>query len=264
MVFVAFDYRTEKLGVVRYVSSIITAPAYWLTDLPTQLTLWSSKQSQSRSELIEQNDALKAEALVLKGRVLKLASLAAENVRLRELLNSSALLRSDVVVAEIIGVLPNPLAQQVIINKGSEDGVYVGQPVLEANGVIGQISSVSLKTSRLLLITDSSHAVPVQVNRNGVRSIADGVGRTDELELHHVAATTDIQNGDLLVSSGLGGRFPVGYPVARVSSVIHNPGLPFMIVRAIPTAQIDRTRHVLLLFQRDQSADLTIDTQAQQ
>jgi rod shape-determining protein MreC len=152
----------------------------------------------------------------------------------------------------------------VIINKGSEDGVYVGQPVLEANGVIGQISSVSLKTSRLLLITDSSHAVPVQVNRNGVRSIADGVGRTDELELHHVAATTDIQNGDLLVSSGLGGRFPVGYPVARVSSVIHNPGLPFMIVRAIPTAQIDRTRHVLLLFQRNQSADLTIDTQAQQ
>ncbi|CAH0991068.1 Cell shape-determining protein MreC [Sinobacterium norvegicum] len=264
MVLVAFDYRTEKLGVARYVTSVITAPAYWLTDLPVQLSLWTNKHSMSRSDLIEENDALKAEALVLKGRVLKLASLAAENVRLRELLNSSALLRSDVVVAEIIGVLPNPQAQQVIINKGSEDGVYIGQPVLEANGVIGQIVSVSLKTSRLLLITDASHAVPVQVNRNGVRSIADGVGLTDELQLHHVAATTDIQNGDLLVSSGLGGRFPEGYPVARVSSVIHNPGLPFLIVRAIPTAQLDRTRHVLLVFHRDNSGDLTTATQAAQ
>ncbi|ROS01242.1 rod shape-determining protein MreC [Sinobacterium caligoides] len=248
IVLVVMDYRTDKLGIVRYVLSTATAPTYWLTDLPKRFAGWGKEHTKSRSMLIEENDALKAESLVLRGRVLKLAALAAENVRLRELLNSSALLRNDVVVAEVIGVSPNPQSHTMVINKGAEGGVYVGQPVLESRGVLGQVIEVTPWSSRVLMITDSSHAIPVQVNRNGVRAVAEGDGLLDELELRHVAATTDIQEGDLLVSSGLGNRFPQGYPVARVSSVIHDPGRSFMAVKATPIAQLDRTRHVLLVF----------------
>jgi rod shape-determining protein MreC len=136
------------------------------------------------------------------------------------------------------------------VNKGSKAGIYVGQPVIDANGLFGQVVEVGLYSCRVLLITDSTHALPVQVNRNGVRSVAEGIGLMHELELRHVAATTDIVEGDVLVSSGLGGRFPSGYPVATVTSVVHNPGQSFSTVKAMPLAQLNRSRHVLLVFKR--------------
>jgi len=203
---------------------------------------------QSRSQLLEENARLRRENLVLQGRSHQMASLQAENVRLRALLNSSAMLRDDVLVAELIGVSPDPMRHLLVLNKGEQDGVFVGQPLIDADGLLGQIVEVSSISSRAMLITDATHSIPVQVNRNGVRAIAEGTGVLGMLEVHHVAATTDIREGDLLVTSGLGGRFPVGYPVAVVSEVERDPGQPFARILARPTAALDRSRHVLLVF----------------
>ena len=228
--------------------SIISTPFYWVADIPSKISDWNDRNFRNRKTLIKDNQRLSAEALLLKAQVQKLASLEAENVRLRELLNSSAILDNSVLVAELIGVSPDPLHQQIIINKGQGDGLYIGQPVIDALGLMGQVIEVGPLQSRVLLITDTSHALPVQINRNGVRSIAEGVGLFHELILQHVAATTDIKVGDLLVSSGLGGRFPVGYPVGVVTEVTVDPGQPFASVKARPSAALDRSRYVLLVF----------------
>ena len=239
--------------------SIIATPFYWVADIPSRISEWGDENLRSRKTLIKDNERLVAKSLLLRAQVQKLASLEAENVRLRELLNSSAILDDSVLVAEMIGVSPDPLHHQIIVNKGEEDGLYVGQPVIDALGLMGQIIQVGPLQSRVLLITDASYAIPVQINRNGVRSVAEGVGLYHELVLQHVAATTDIKAGDLLVSSGLGQRFPVGYPVAVVTEVTIDPGQPFAIVKAKPSAALNRSRHVLLVFshRREEAGDGT-------
>ncbi len=235
--------------------SVIATPFYWVANIPSQVSQWSSDQLRSRETLQQENERLQAESILLKAKVQKLASLEAENVRLRELLNSSALLDDSVLVAEMIGLSPDPVHHQIVINKGLDDGVYVGQPVIDALGLMGQVVEVGPLQSRVLLITDSTHALPVQINRNGVRSVAEGVGLYHELVLQHVAATTDIKVGDLLVSSGLGLRFPTGYPVAVVSEVTIDPGQPFATVKAMPSAALNRSRHVLLVFTQERPDD---------
>lgn len=157
-------------------------------------------------------------------------------------------MQDKVLIAELIGLSPDPLTHTVIIDRGRRDGVYRGQAVLDAFGLMGQVVEVHAHSSRVLLITDSSHALPVQVNRNGVRAIAEGTGNLNQLRLRHVSNTTDIRAGDVLVSSGLGGRYPVGYPVALVEEVIRDPGQSFATVLVTPKARLDRSRHVLLVF----------------
>ncbi len=250
---IAADLRFNRLDTTRSLLNTVATPIYWVADLPTRLGDWSETHVQSRSQLLEDNERLQRESLVLQGRSLQMASLQAENVRLRALLNSSALLRDDVLVAELIGVSPDPVRHQLVLNKGEKDGVFVGQPLIDADGLMGQIVEVSAANSRALLITDATHSIPVQVNRNGVRAIAEGIGALGTLEIHHVSATTDIQLGDLLVSSGLGGRFPVGYPVAVVSEIERDPGEAFARILATPSVAMDRSRHVLLVFTTDQS-----------
>jgi rod shape-determining protein MreC len=171
-----------------------------------------------------------------------------ENERLRELLGSRARLPTEVLIAELIGVVPNPNTHQVIIDKGSDAGVTIGQAVIDAQGIFGQIVEVSQFTSRVLQITDVSHALPVQVNRNGVRSVAGGTGRRDALELENVPVTADIREGDLIETSGLAGRFPVGYPVGYVASVVISDTSAYARIMVRPAALLDRTRHVLVLF----------------
>lgn len=245
------DQQSNLLGHVRSFFITVSTPFYRFVDMPDKLLESSEDNLQTRSGLIEDNARLRSELLVLKAKVQKLASLAAENVRLRELLNSSAILQDNVLAAEIVGISPDPSRHFVLVNKGRADGVTIGQSAIDAYGLLGQIVEVGEYSSRILLITDVTHSIPVQVNRNGVRSIAEGHGLIHELELRHVAATTDIKVDDILVSSGLGGKFPVGYPVARVSSVEHDPGKPFAIVKLTPSAQLDRTRHVLIVFSAD-------------
>jgi rod shape-determining protein MreC len=242
------DARFETLRPVRSQMALVLTPFYWLADLPSRLWEGTAQQFTSRSALLAENEKLKAEALLMQRRLQKLANLTEQNVRLRELLNSSALVDDKVLVGELIGVDPNPFTHRIIIDKGEKDGVFLGQPVLDARGLMGQVVEVMPYTARVLLLTDVNHSIPVQVNRNGLRAIASGTGNPERLELRHVADTADIKEGDLLVSSGMGQRFPAGYPVATVSEVIHDSGQPFAIVRAVPTAALNRSRYLLLVF----------------
>ncbi|MEF9900958.1 MAG: rod shape-determining protein MreC [Pseudomonas sp.] len=249
------DARFPLLKPVRSQMGLVLMESYHITDLPQSLWQGIASQFGSRTELVAENEKLKTEALLMQGRVQKLAALTEQNVRLRELLNSSALVNEKVEVAELIGVDPNPFTHRILINKGERDGVVLGQPVLDARGLMGQVVELMPYTARVLLLTDTTHSIPVQVNRNGLRAIASGTGNPERLELRHVADTADIKEGDLLVSSGLGQRFPAGYPVATVREVIHDSGQPFAIVRAVPTAALNRSRYLLLVFTDSRSPE---------
>jgi rod shape-determining protein MreC len=253
------DLRFNRLEGVRAVLDTVLTPVYLIADLPTNIGEWQDKHLRSRGTLQEENERLKRENLVLNGRLQQMVSLQADNTRLRALLNSSALLRDDVLAAELIGVAPDPARHQLVLDKGAVDRVYLGQPLIDADGLMGQVIEVSRYTSRVLLITDATHSVPVQVNRNGVRAVAEGSGTLDELEVQHVAATTDIREGDLLVTSGLGGRFPFGYPVATVTLVERDPGQAFARILARPTAALDRSRHLLLVFSANAEPEARAD-----
>jgi rod shape-determining protein MreC len=259
LLLVFFSDRIPLLSQLRGGIAHVLSPLYSVADSPSRIGGWFGDNLVSRGTLLEQNAQLRNESLILKAKLQKMAALAAENVRLRELLNSSEVVDSSVLVAELIAVSPDPLSHEVVLNKGTRDGVYKGVPVLDAQGLMGQVIEVSPTTSRAILIADSSHATPVQINRNGVRAIATGTGKLHELELRHVAATTDVKVGDLLVSSGLGGRFPVGYPVAVVSSVVHSAGSDFATVKALPKAQLNRSRYVLLAFTEARNGEVADD-----
>lgn len=252
VVLIAADARFDKLSDFR--SSLATGlgPVYWLGNAPYRLSDWASGLVVSRDDLRQENEELRARLLILERRALKYAALAAENNELRRLLNSSEVLDDRVIVGEVVGVSPDPFSHEIIINRGSSDGIRTGQAVLDAEGLMGQVIQTSQFTSRVLLVSDSSHAVPVEVVRNGLRSILLGKGERDELDLVHVPDTADIQVGDLLVSSGLGGRFPRGYPVAEVSGIQKEPGEPFVSITAVPKARLNQSRLVLVVFQPEQ------------
>lgn len=245
---VFIDSRLEWLQPVRSGLSWLTEPVIALADLPRQGVVAVDDALTLRSTLAEDNARLRQENLVLKRHVQRLAALTAENARLRELLDSSALLDSSVLVAEIIGFDPDPSRVEVVINKGADAGLFVGQPVLDADGVLGQTLNVGKGQSRVILVTDRRHGVPIEISRNGVRGIVVGGGRGGTLSLQYMPVSADVRDGDKLVSSGLGGVFPRGYPVATVSRIERVPGETFMIVEAQPAAAVGRSRQVLLLF----------------
>lgn len=258
LVLIVTDTRFDRLTEMRSTLSTGLAPVYWLGNAPGRFGNWMGDLFTPRDELLRENETLQARIMILERRALKYAALAAENSRLRELLNAAGTLDDRVVVAEVVAVSPDPFSHEVIINKGSRDGVRAGQAILDAHGLMGQVLYTSAFTSRVLLISDSSHAVPVEVNRNGLRAILLGNGNIDRLELVHVPDTADIREGDVLVSSGLGGRFPKGYPVAEVSLIRKDPGEPFVTIHARPLAQLNRSKLVLILFQEtgDAGTDL--------
>lgn len=247
LLLIAADLKWPPMREGRAWLSLVVTPLQWLVDLPSRAADNLSTVVVSRATLISDNERLRTEALLLERKVQQNAALMAENIRLRELLSASQRVQEPVKLAELIGVNPAPFQHEVIINLGSEDEVYSGQPVLDAGGVMGQVVSLSHYTARVMLITDARAAIPVEVNRNGFRAIALGKGMIDELELEHVADTADVRVGDLLVTSGLGGRFPRGYPVAEVTEVIRDPGHQFVQVRARPAARLDKSRHLLLV-----------------
>jgi len=229
----------------------------WLLSLaagPGQILGAMGDYFRSRDSLREDNERLVQENLVLQARTQRLASVLSENARYRALLNSAELLQDDIMVAEVVSVVADPANHLLVLDKGARDGVYVGQPMLGAEGLLGQITMVGERSSRAILISDASHAVPVQVMRNGVRALAEGTGSIEELLIRHLAATTDIEVGDVLVTSGLGGRFPPNYPVAKVVDINLRPEAAFASVRAKPLASLDRGRHVLLALAHTESA----------
>lgn len=244
----ALDYYSAALDSTRSVLNIIVTPIVITADYPARTFVLAQERFASQVDMQGQIRLLEQDQLLLRAKVIKMAALAAENHRLRDLLGSAAKLQDNVLVAELIGIDPDPKRHEVIIDKGSQSGVFVGQPLIDAQGLMGQVITTSLYTSRIMLIIDESHSVPVQVNRSNLRLIAQGTGITGQLELIHVPDTADIKEGDLLVSSGLGNRFPVGYPVGVVNKVEHDPSKPFAVVTAIPSASLARSRHVLLVF----------------
>jgi rod shape-determining protein MreC len=243
------DHRFGYLDQVRFALGYVTTPIYWVADTPTRISFWIDDVLVSRSDLIEENENLREQLLLSQRQLQLLESLALENSRLRALQDSAQVIEGTVLPAEIINTSPDPFSKRILINKGATDGVFVGQALLDANGLMGQVDEVLPFTSWVLLITDFHHVTPIEVNRNGERALARGSrGGASELELEFVTQTQDIAAGDLLVSSGMGQVYPKDYPVAEVVSVYQDPGQAYMQVKARPMAQIDSTRNVMLVF----------------
>lgn len=250
-VLMVMDHKYKSLESLRGGLSVIVYPIQLLVELPAAVSDWFGESLSTRRRLQEENDSLRTQQFMQKAQMLKLAALEAENIRLRELLDSSFQVGEKRLIAELMSVNLDPYKHQIVINKGELDDIYPGQPLLDAKGVMGQIVHAGPYTSTAVLITDPSHAIPVQVNRNGLRSIALGSGTINRLDLPYIPINADIQPGDLLITSGLGGRFPPGYPVAVVEAVQHDPGRTFSQVVAAPLAHLNRSREVLLVWPGD-------------
>jgi len=243
------DHRQHHLGSVRGALSVLVYPLQWMVDLPHTTSEWFRESLSTRRELQEENASLRTQQLVLNTQLQILEALEAENRRLRALLDSSFQFEDrPMLIAALLSVDMDPYRHQIEINKGTLDHVFEGQPLLDSQGVMGQLIHVGPFTSTGMLITDPGHAIPVQVNRTGLRTIALGTGAIDRLELPHIPNNADIRIGDLLVTSGLGGRFPPGYPVAEVVDVQQDPGRTFSQISARPRALLDRSREVLLVW----------------
>lgn len=229
----------------------VESAAYSLSragDLLGRAADWSSDHLAAPADLAQQNQQLRTENLVLKAQLQQLADLTAENAQLRDLLGAAPRAKLRLLMTELIGVSADPMRHQIRIDRGSRDAVFVGQPVIDAMGLMGQVVEVREDSAEVLLISDERHAVPVVVLGTEVRAIAEGTGDYHRLRLRHVQPTLDVAMNDLLVTSGLGGRFPPGYAVGRVTGIAHQRGQAFMEVSVEPAARLDRSRHLLLVF----------------
>jgi len=240
-----FDYLTQ----VRYYTSFAVTPLQWVADLPKLVSNSVSGLFRSQQLLLDENQRLQDELLMQRYHIQKLEHLTAENRRLNELLNASLNVDEIVVRAQLVGESNDPFNKRLLINKGNVHNVFVGQPVLDAYGLLGQIVSVQPYTSWVLLITDPQHSTPVQINRNGVRAVVSGTRDSlHQMVMNNMPDTADMEVGDILVTSGLGQRFPAGYPVGVISSIVRDPGQPFAQVTVLPMAQPDKSRNLLLVF----------------
>jgi rod shape-determining protein MreC len=242
------DHRENHLDVIRRTIGAAVYPVRLAVDAPVRLWNWLGESTTSRNELELELGRLKAERLLTNARLQRLTALEAENARLRALLDARGRVRDEVRVAEILAVDANPYEHNLVIGAGSRDGVYDGQALVDASGVVGQVIKTGIVTADAVLISDADHALPVEVNRNGLRTIAVGTGEIDRLDLPFLPNNADIRAGDLLVTSGLGGAFPAGYPVAVVDAVTRIPQEPFADVTATPAAALDQLREVMLIW----------------
>ncbi len=242
------DSRLGAFSHVRFLLNSLVAPIQYAADLPRSMFDGFYENFNSRQQLMESNRALKRDVLTLKSDLILLDQYREENQRLRKLLGSSFVRDEKKVVTEVMAVDTSPYRHQVVIDKGRVDGVYEGQPVINEKGIVGQVTFVAAHNSRVLLLIDPNNAIPVQNIRNNIRVIASGNGQTDEIQLEHIATSTDIEVGDLLVTSGLGGVYPEGYPVAYVSEVDKDTRREFASIKAKPVVDFDRLRYLLLIW----------------
>ncbi|MBY8100359.1 rod shape-determining protein MreC [Vibrio fluvialis] len=242
------DSRLGAFSHVRFLLNSLVAPIQYAADLPRSMFDGFYENFNSRQQLMESNRALKRDVLTLKSDLILMDQYREENQRLRKLLGSSFVRDEKKVVTEVMAVDTSPYRHQVVIDKGRVDGVYEGQPVINEKGIVGQVTFVAAHNSRVLLLIDPNNAIPVQNIRNDIRVIASGNGQTDEIQLEHIATSTDIEVGDLLVTSGLGGVYPEGYPVAYVSEVDKDTRREFASIKAKPVVDFDRLRYLLLIW----------------
>ncbi|WP_440996297.1 rod shape-determining protein MreC [Arhodomonas sp. SL1] len=247
------DHREGVLQPVRYTLSALIYPVHLTAELPSMVQRLFAREVRDRRDLLAEIDRLRDKLLLNRARLQKLDALEVENIRLRKLLDASYEVGESVLIAELMRVDFDPHTHLVRIDKGATDGLFAGQPVLDAEGVVGQVNAVGPFSATVRLVSDPSHAIPVQVNRNGVRAVAVGTGDLNALKLINLPNNSDVRAGDLLLTSGLGGRFPAGYPVGKVAEVDTDPGEPFARVSVDPEAALDRIQEVLLV-RRDEEA----------
>jgi len=254
----AIEQHSQRLQGLRSALSVLVYPIQYLVSLPADISEQLITSIVSYNDLLHENKLLKQEQLIDRARLLKFAALEKENIRLRALLENSFKLGEQVLVAELLSVNLAPYEQVVLVNKGSRFGVHPKQPVLDAYGVVGQVIRTTPLSSEIMLITDPSHAIPVQVNRNGLRTIAVGTGQINRLSLPFLPNNADILPGDLLITSGLGGTFPQGYPVAVVDKFKARPDRPFANIYATPKALLDKSRELLIVWSNTQPVPFTL------
>ena len=260
MALMFLDHQQGHMESVRRALSVAVYPIRVLVDMPSTLLGWSRETISERNRLVAENRSLRMESLRQRARLQQFAALEAENARLRALMGSPAKLADRMQVAEILAVDLDPYRHRIALNRGEQAGVYPGQALLDADGIVGQIIRVSPLGSEAILISDPSHATPVELSRNNLRTVALGVGDVSRMDLPFLPNSADIRVGDMLVSSGLGDAFPYGYPVARVTRVERRPGEPFARVEAEPTAALNQSRQVLLVWKGGEAEQLPEDT----
>lgn len=241
------DQRNQHLDWVRTTLTTVAWPLRWLVHSPVAAGEWLGTTFATRDRLLDENRALRERQALLDLKLLRYAALERENQRLRALASALGPEAPAAKMAEILRVDLGPFRQRAVINRGTRDGVFVGQPAVDAGGIAGQVWRAGPFAAEVILLSDPEHAIPVQVNRNGLRTIATGTGQPTTLSLPYLSRNADIRVGDLLLSSGLGGVFPPGFPVARITEVRRDPSEPLAVIRAEPLAALDRNRELLLL-----------------
>jgi rod shape-determining protein MreC len=242
------DQQAYGVQQVRAALSMPLSLLEYGVSYPVQLIDKLGSMVSTHDALVKDNVDLKAEELLLKSQVQRLLAIESENNQLKALMRSSSQVRGKVLIAQLLAVDSDPFVNQVVLDKGFHDNVFVGQPVLDANGVMGKVIQVGPVTSRVLLINDSHSGVPVQITRNGIRAIAIGDSYSGKLHLVNVPQTVDVKTGDMLITSGLGENFPAGYPVGEVTVVVKDPGYQFATIDVMPSSHADRSRQVLLVW----------------
>ena len=241
------DQKSNYLAIFRNSIAIAVYPLQSLVVMPSNLFVWINKNFSSREALTLENKILLNTQNINNTTLQRYQSLEQENSRLREILNAATRLEYKVEIARIISANINPYRHTIIINKGDKDGIHAGQVIVDTDGVMGQILYTNFLTSEAILISDADHALPVQINRNGLRTILLGSGSYTNLNAPYIPNNADIKIGDLLVTSGLGGKFPAGYPVGTINSIVRNPSEQFSNVTAKPIALLNQAREVMLI-----------------
>ena len=249
VVMMTVDHHFHHLGKVRQTISVAMYPIEYLAGLPVKVYNWSSESLSERNKLLRNNAELRAEQIRLELQLQKLATLEQENTRLREMLTSAKYFKKErILIGELLSVDLDPYQQRIVVNKGTRDGVYEGQPLLGAKGIIGQIDKAGPFNSVALLVSDPNHALLGVVARSGQRSLVVGTGNIQQLELLYLTNTADIQIGDLVITSGLDDRYPSDYPVAEITSIKQVSGNAFVNVEAKPLVDLNSIREVLLIW----------------
>lgn len=247
IVLMAMDQRGHYVAGFRSQVAYLTEPVYHVMEWPVRAMRNLFGQMQSHRSLRRENTDLREKLLGQQGSLQRLATLTEENRRLRALIEGAKGQAFEYQFAELVRVDLDPFSHKVMVDRGSNDGVKVGQAVIDGEGVMGQVEDVHLHFSTIRLISDPNHALPVQINRTGLRTVAFGSGVTGALLLPSVPRQADVREGDLVVTSGLGDRFPGGYPVATVTFIDRSKGQTFVKIEAMPLAALDRGREVLLI-----------------
>lgn len=240
------DVRSKLLADFRYYFESALYPVLVFAVSPNSVSNMMSSQFKSHSELLEENERLSTENFMQRADVLKLKDLEAENQALRKLLNSPIRSETQKLFAEVVDVDGDPYLHRVIVNRGTKENVSEGMPVITDVGLVGQVMNVNYSFSRVLLLTDSNCAIPVINERTSVRAITKGNGSYDEIIVNNVPRSADIKIGDLLLTSGIGGVYPKGYPVAEITYVGMSESQPFADIKAKPLVNLDKMKYVLV------------------